>query len=50
MITNVSNIIVGSLIVIINLIPIVLKKYKYILLTSLISLLLILLLKFVVNN
>jgi len=48
MIQITPNIIVGSLIIIINLIPLITKKYNYISLTSLISLLLVLLLKFVI--
>jgi len=44
------NIVVGSLIIIINLIPLITKKYKYVFLTSLISLLLVLLLKFMGNS
>lgn len=39
-----QNIIVGTLIVIINLIPLITKKYKYLILTSIISLFLVLLL------
>ena len=38
------NLIVGILIILINLIPMVLKKYKYLILTSIISLFLIILL------
>jgi len=41
----IQNIIVGTLIIIINLIPLITRKYKYLLLTSLISLFLILILK-----
>lgn len=46
----IPNVVIGILIIIINVIPIITKKYNYIYLTSLISLLLILLLKFVVVN
>jgi len=46
MIWSTPNIIVGSLIVIINLIPFIMKKPKYLLLTSILSILLALILKF----
>jgi len=42
------NIIIGTLIVIINLLPLIFKKPKLLLTTGLISVLLILLLKFVI--
>jgi hypothetical protein len=42
------NIVIGSLIIILNAIPFIIRKYKYLILTSLISLLLVLLLKFVI--
>jgi len=42
-----QNIIVGSLIVLINLIPLIFKKPKYFLLTSIISLVLILILRMI---
>lgn len=42
---NISNIIIGCLIIIINLIPLLSKKYKYLILTSLLSLFSVLLLK-----
>jgi len=48
MIQITQNMIIGSLIIILNAIPFIIRKYKYLVLTSLISLLLILLLKFVV--
>ena len=44
---SIENIIIGSTIIVMNLIPILLRKYKYTLLTSVLSLLLILLLKFI---
>ncbi|MFW6233365.1 MAG: hypothetical protein ACOC3Z_01745 [Nanoarchaeota archaeon] len=42
---EISNLIVGVLVIVINLIPLVSKKYKYLLLTSILSLLMVLLLK-----
>jgi len=42
------NLIVGSIIIIINLIPLIFKKYKLLLVTGLLSLLMLLLLMFVV--
>lgn len=47
MIAITQNQIIGILIIIINLIPLITKKYKYLLPTGLISLFLILLVKFV---
>ena len=41
-----ANIIIGTGIIILNLIPIILKKYKYLILTGVISLFLVLLLVF----
>jgi len=46
MIELTPNIIIGSLIIIINLIPFIIKKPKYLLLTSILSILLALILKF----
>lgn len=46
MITITPNIIVGSLIVIINLIPMLTKQYKYLPLSAILSLVLALILKF----
>jgi len=42
MIQITQNLIVGSLIIILNLIPLILRKYKYITLTSALSLVLVL--------
>ena len=48
MVNLTSNIVIGTLIIIINLLPLIFKKPKLLLLTGLVSLLLILLLKFVI--
>lgn len=42
------NLMIGIVIIIINLIPLITKKYKFLLFTGLLSVLLILLLKFVI--
>jgi hypothetical protein len=47
---EIVNLIIGILIVVINLIPLLMKKYKLLLLTSILSLFLILLLKIGVLN
>ena len=44
------NLIVGVLIIIINVIPLLTKKYKYLILTSILSVFIILLLKIGVLN
>lgn len=43
------NLAIGIVIIIINLIPLIMKKYKFLLFTGLLSVLLILLLKFVIQ-
>ena len=48
MIQITPNVIIGSLIIILNLIPFIIRKHKYLILTASISLLLVLLLKFVI--
>ena len=48
MIEITENLLIGMLIIIINAIPFILKKYNYLLLTSVLSLMLALLLKFVI--
>lgn len=45
MILNPANLTIGVLIILINIIPLLTKKYKYFILTSMLSLLLIILLK-----
>ncbi len=45
-----ANLIVGVLVIVLNLIPLITKKYKFLLLTSILSLFLILLLKIGVAN
>lgn len=47
MIEITPNIIIGTLIVIINAVPLLMRKYKYLLFTSVLSVFLILLLKII---
>ncbi len=42
---EVNNLIIGSTIIILNLVPLIYEKYKYLILTGLLSALLILMLK-----
>jgi len=48
MIEVTKDLLIGILIIVINAIPFIIKKYNYLLLTSVLSLLLVLLLKFVI--